>query len=130
MTQAWVVVVLVGLATIAIKSIGPVLLGGRDLPPRIASLIGLLAPALLGALVAINTFGSGRSLVLDERALGVAAAAVAIWRKAPVLLVVVIAAAVTAVRAGAPLGLAVDVDRHGRRRVLERRQLVRPGRER
>jgi predicted branched-subunit amino acid permease/branched-subunit amino acid transport protein len=97
MTQAWIVVVLVGLATIAIKSIGPVLLGGRDLPPRIAALIGLLAPALLGALVAINTFGSGRSLVLDERALGVAAAAVAIWRKAPVLLVVVIAAAVTAV---------------------------------
>ena len=97
MTQAWLVVVLVGVATIVIKSIGPVLLGGRDLPPRIASLIGLLAPALLGALVAINTFGSGRSLVLDERALGVAAAAIAIWRKAPVLLVVVIAAAVTAV---------------------------------
>jgi branched-subunit amino acid transport protein len=97
MTQAWLVVVLVGVATIVVKSIGPVLLGGRDLPLRIASLIGLLAPALLGALVAINTFGSGRSLVLDERALGVAAAAIAIWRKAPVLLVVVIAAAVTAV---------------------------------
>ena len=104
MTQAWVVVVLVGLATIVIKSIGPVLLGGHDLPPRIASLIGLLAPALLGALVAINTFGSvsakpfgtAHALVLDERVLGVAAAAIAIWRKAPVLRVVVIAAAVTA----------------------------------
>ncbi|MEO8423860.1 MAG: AzlD domain-containing protein [Actinomycetota bacterium] len=96
MTQAWRVVALVGIATIVLKSIGPVLLGGRELPPRIASLIGLLAPALLAALVAINTFGSGRSLVLDERVLGVAAAAVAIWRRAPVLLVVVIAAAVTA----------------------------------
>ena len=85
-----------GVATIGIKSIGPLLLGGRDLPPRIASLIGLLAPALLAALVAINTFGASRSLVLDERVLGVAAAGVAIWRKAPVLLVVVIAAAVTA----------------------------------
>jgi branched-subunit amino acid transport protein len=97
MTQAWLVVGLVGVATIAIKSIGPVLLGGRELPPRIASLIGLLAPALLAALVAINTFGDSRSLVVDERVLGVAAAAVAIWLKAPVLLVVVIAAAVTAV---------------------------------
>jgi branched chain amino acid efflux pump len=97
MTPAWLVVMLVGVATIAIKSIGPVLLGGRELPPRIASLIGLLAPALLAALVAINTFGAGRSLVLDERVLGVAAAGVAIWRKAPVLLVVVIAATVTAV---------------------------------
>lgn len=97
MTQAWLVVGLVGVATIAIKSIGPVLLGGRELPPRIASLIGLLAPALLAALVAINTFGDSRSLVVDERVLGVAAAGVAIWLKAPVLLVVVIAAAVTAV---------------------------------
>jgi branched-subunit amino acid transport protein len=96
MTQTWLVVALVGLATIAIKSIGPILLGGRDLPPRIAPLIDVLAPALLAALVAINTFGASRSLVLDERVLGVAAAGVAIWRKAPVLLVVVIAAAVTA----------------------------------
>ncbi len=97
MTQVWLVVALVGIATIVIKSIGPVLLGGRELPPRVASLVGLLAPALLAALVAINTFGAGRTLVLDERVLGVAAAGVAVWRKAPVLLVVVIAAAVTAV---------------------------------
>lgn len=96
MTQTWLVVGLVGLATIAIKAIGPILLGGRELPPRVASLIGLLAPALLAALVAINTFGTGRSLALDERVLGVGAAAIAVWRKAPVLLVVVIAAAVTA----------------------------------
>lgn len=97
MTDAWLVVALVSLATIAIKSIGPILLGGRELPPRIASLIVLLAPALLAALVAINTFGAGRSLVLDDRVLGVAAAGIAIWRRAPVLLVVVIAATVTAV---------------------------------
>jgi hypothetical protein len=96
MTGTWLVVALVGTATVIIKSIGPLLLGGRDLPPRFASLIGPLAPALLAALVAINTVGSARSLVLDERVLGVAAAAVAIWRRAPVLLVVVIAAAVTA----------------------------------
>lgn len=97
MTQTWLVVTLVGFATIVIKAIGPVLLGGRELPARVASLIGLLAPALLAALVAINTFGSGRTLVLDERVLGVAAAGVAVWRKAPVLLVVVIAASVTAI---------------------------------
>ena len=96
MTTTWLVVLLVGVATIAIKAIGPVLLGGRALPPRISSLIGLLAPALLAALVAINTFGDGRSLVIDARVLGVGAAAIAIWRKAPLLLVVVIAAAVTA----------------------------------
>jgi branched-subunit amino acid transport protein len=95
-SRTWLVVTVVAGATIVIKAFGPLLLGGRDLPPRIASLIGLLAPALLAALVAINTFGMERSLVLDERVLGVAAGAVAIWRRAPVLLVVVIAAAVTA----------------------------------
>lgn len=95
MTDTWLVVGLVGGATMLIKAIGPILLGGRALPPRVAGLIGLLAPALLAALVAINAFGSGRSLVIDERTLGVVAAGIAVWRKAPILLVVVIAAAVT-----------------------------------
>ena len=96
MTAAWWTVVLVGAATIVIKGAGPVLLGGRPLPKRLGTVIGLLAPALLAALVAISTFGSGRALVLDERALGVAAAAVAIAFNAPPLVVVVVAAAVTA----------------------------------
>jgi branched chain amino acid efflux pump len=97
MTTAWWTVAIVGAATIAIKGAGPVLLGGRPLPERLGRVIGLLAPALLAALVAINTFGVDRALVLDERALGVGAAAVAIWFKAPPLLVVAVAATVTAV---------------------------------
>ncbi len=96
MTHAWTVVTLVGAATIAIKAAGPVLLGGRPLPERLNGLIVLLAPALLAALVAINTFGSGRHLVIDARLAGVAVGAAAAWRKAPALLVVVLAAAVTA----------------------------------
>jgi hypothetical protein len=96
MTTAWWTVAIVGAATIAIKGAGPVLLGGRPLPERLGRVIGLLAPALLAALVAINTFGDERALVLDERALGVGAAVVAIWLKAPPLLVVIVAAAVTA----------------------------------
>jgi len=94
--DAWWTVVMVGAATIAIKGAGPVLLGGRPMPERMGTVIALLAPALLAALVAINTFGSERALVLDERALGVAAAGLAIVLKAPPLVVVVVAAAVTA----------------------------------
>ena len=95
-SAAWWLVALVGVATIAIKGAGPVLLGGKPLPPRIGRIIGLLAPALLAALVAISTFGGDRALVLDERAVGVGAAAVAVALKAPPLLVVIVAAVITA----------------------------------
>jgi branched-subunit amino acid transport protein len=96
MSQTWLVVGLVGAGTIAIKAIGPVLLGGRPLPERLSSVIELLAPALLGALVAVQTFGNGQALAVDERVLGVAVAAIAIWRKAPLLLVVILATVTTA----------------------------------
>ena len=65
MSQTWLVVGLVGAGTIAIKAIGPVLLGGRPLPERLSSVIELLAPALLGALVAVQTFGNGQALAVD-----------------------------------------------------------------
>jgi len=98
----WIVVLLVGAGTVAIKSAGPVLLGGRPLPERVTTLIVLLAPALLAALVAIDTFATARHLVMDARLAGVAVGSVAAWRRAPALLVVVLAAAVTAaVRAAA-----------------------------
>jgi branched-subunit amino acid transport protein len=96
MSAAWTVVVLTGIGTAVIKSLGPLLLGGRPLPPRIGGLVALLAPALLAALVAINTFAEGRSLTIDARVLGVGVAAIAIWRRAPVLLVIVLAAGTTA----------------------------------
>jgi hypothetical protein len=96
MSQTLLVVGLVGAGTIAIKAIGPVLLGGRPMPERLSSVIELLAPALLGALVAVQTFGNGQALAVDERVLGVAVAAIAIWRKAPLLLVVILATITTA----------------------------------
>jgi branched-subunit amino acid transport protein len=96
MSQTWLVVTLVGAGTVAIKAIGPVLLGGRPLPESLSRVIELLAPALLGALVAWQTFGIGEALAIDERVIGVAVAAVAIWRKAPLLVVVIVATVTTA----------------------------------
>lgn len=96
MSATWTVIVLVGAATIAIKGAGPLLVGGRDLPPRALRVLRLLAPALLSALVVTSVFAGGGRLAVDERALGIAVAAVALWLRAPVLVVVALAAAVTA----------------------------------
>jgi branched-subunit amino acid transport protein len=58
--------------------------------------IALLTPTLLTALVVTETFGEDGHLVLDERALGVGVAAVAVALRSPVLLAVILAALVTA----------------------------------
>jgi hypothetical protein len=96
MTAVWVVVVVVGLATMALKAVGPLLLGGRQLPTRFLAVVGLLAPALLAALVVTQTVGAGDGLVVDERLAGVAAGAGALALRMPLLAVVIVAAAVTA----------------------------------
>ena len=90
------VVLLVGAGTVMLKAVGPVLLAGRDLPRTLSSLLFLLAPALLGALVVTQAVGGDREIVLDERLFGIGAAIVAILLRLPLLAVVVIAAAVTA----------------------------------
>ena len=102
MSSTWLVVVVVGAGTIAIKAAGPILLGGRPLPKRFTGIVELLAPAVLGALVAVQSFGAGQTLVVDERLIGVAAAGIALWRKAPLLVVVVVAAAATALARAVP----------------------------
>jgi len=96
MTALWFAIVGAALASAAIKAAGPVLLGGRDLPPLAVALVAMLAPALLTALVVSETFGEEGHLAIDERALGVAVAGVAIALRAPMLLVITLAVIATA----------------------------------
>ena len=97
MSDAWLVVAVVGVGTVVLKAAGPVLLGDRPLPPPARSVVALLAPALLAALVATATLGSGQELVADARVIGLGAAVIALALRAPVLLVVVVAAAAAAI---------------------------------
>ena len=92
----WIIVVAVGVTTIAFKASGPVLLGGRPLGPRVQSVVDLLAPVMLTALVVTQTLAGDEEIVVDARVPGVAAAAVAIWRGAPIIVSMVIAGLVTA----------------------------------
>ena len=56
----------------------------------------LLPVALLAAIVTVQTFGHNQSLVLDGRVVGLGAAVVALRVRAPFIVVVVVAAVVTA----------------------------------
>ena len=96
MSSAWAVVIIVGACTIAFRAAGPVVLGGRALPLRLASAFELLAPSLLAALVVTQAVGSKDGIVLDTRLVGVAAGLVAILLRAPLIVVIVVAALATA----------------------------------
>jgi uncharacterized membrane protein len=64
--------------------------------PVAARISALLPVSLLAALVAVQTVTTSGRLVLDARAAGLAAAAVALLLRAPFLVVVVVGAAVAA----------------------------------
>ena len=96
MSDVWLVVVLVGAATVAFKAVGPVFLGGKELPMPLTAILFLLAPALLAALVVTQAVGGDHELVFDERLVGLGAAVIAIVLRAPLLAVVVVAAAASA----------------------------------
>ena len=97
MTAVWILVGVVGAVTVAIKAAGPVVLGARPLPAPATAVVGVLAPALLAALVVSQTLGDGAALTLDARLAGVAAADVAQLLRAPFLVVLASAAAVAAI---------------------------------
>jgi hypothetical protein len=97
MTTVWILVAALFAGTVALKAVGPVTFGGRRLSGRTAAVIGLVAPALLAALVVYETLASGGAgIAVDARVAGLAAAAVALALERPMLVVVLAAAATTA----------------------------------
>lgn len=96
MSDVWIVVAVVGGVTVLFKATGPVFLGERDLPVRMQGVLDLLAPVMLTALVVTQTVGADGELSVDARIPGVAAGAIAVWKRVPVVPAMVIAAVVTA----------------------------------
>jgi branched-subunit amino acid transport protein len=94
--MSWTLILALAAGAYAFKATGLVLLGGRALPERLVRCVALLPAALLAALIVVGTFADGQSLVLDARAAGVGVAAVAAARGVPFPIVIVLAAAVTA----------------------------------
>lgn len=88
--MTWTAVIVLAAGSWALKAIGPVLAGGRTLPPRLDTIVALLPPALLAALVALQTLTVERAIVVDARLPAILVAGVALWRGAPFLVVVLL----------------------------------------
>jgi hypothetical protein len=89
----WLIVIIASLACLSLKIAGylvPASVLERPAPARIAN---LLTVALLAALIAVQTLGSGSRIVLDARLPALAVAAVLLALRAPFLVVVIAAAA-------------------------------------
>ena len=96
MSTPAIVIVSCFVITAAIKAVGPIALGGRELPTWFTSVVILLSPALLAALVATQAFAEGDHLALSADTAGVAAGGLVVWRTGSIVACVVLAAAVTA----------------------------------
>jgi hypothetical protein len=95
-TVLWVAILAGCLAVAAIKLVGHLVPEHWLARPQVARVAGLVTVALLAALVAVQAATTGARVVLDARLAGVAAAGVALLLKAPFIVVVVVAALVTA----------------------------------
>ena len=94
--KAWLLIIVLAVGTVLMKTIGPVLAGGRQPPAALTRVIALVAPALISALVVAGTFTEGRHLVIDARAAGLVVGAVALWFRAPAAVALLHAALVCA----------------------------------
>ena len=94
--MTWTLVLGLAAGAFAFKVLGVIVIGDRVLPAPIERCLALIPAALIAALIAKDTFSVGQHLVIDARVAGVGAAVIAAWRKAPVVVVIVIGAAVTA----------------------------------
>jgi branched-subunit amino acid transport protein len=91
----WAAILVTGVGAYLLKLAGlsiPSSVLERPLVHRVADLMPV---ALLAALVAVQVFGSGSSLTVDARTAGLAVAVLALFLRAP-FIVVVFAAALTA----------------------------------
>jgi len=81
---------------VLIKASGPVMLGGRDLPPVVLRVISCMAPALLAALVVTSALAEGQGLRVGAEVFGMLAGGLLMWHRRSVVLAVLVAMVVTA----------------------------------
>lgn len=92
----WLLIAGTAVLTALIKAAGPVVLGGRELPPGVMGVIALMPPVLLAALVVTSALADGQRLQVDASTAGVVVGGLLLWRRQSLVVAVVAAAVVTA----------------------------------
>lgn len=95
--ELWWLIIGLSAASYGLKIAGFVVVGGRTMPPVLERCLALIPASLLAALVVKDTFTTAQDVVVDARAVGLLVALIAVWRKAPFIVVVLAAMAATAI---------------------------------
>jgi branched chain amino acid efflux pump len=95
--MSWPAILLLACGVYAMKALGPLIVRDRELPERWRALTALVAVPMLAALIVVQSATDGHRFVLDARLPAVAVATVAVWRRAPFALTVLLAGATSAV---------------------------------
>jgi branched-subunit amino acid transport protein len=86
--MSWTLVLGLAISAYALKLLGAVILGQREMPPVLQRCLLLIPAALLAGLITKDTFTTGQQLGIDARAAGLVVAVIATWRRAPFVVVV------------------------------------------
>lgn len=92
----WVAMLVLGAGVYGQRLLGMVAIDTTRMPARWQAVVERIPLAIIAAVVALQTGTAAGSLELDARIVGVAAAGVCAWRRLPLVVIVVVAAGVTA----------------------------------
>jgi uncharacterized membrane protein len=92
----WVVVGALAVGVYGQRALGAALVRTERVGDRWQAVLASLPLAIIAAVVALQTFTSKQQLTVDARLAGLAVAALCAWRRLPMLVTVLAAAATTA----------------------------------
>ena len=95
--RTWLLILVLAAGTVLMKTLGPVLAGGRQPPAAFTRVIALVAPALISALIVAGTFTQGQTLDHRRpRRRARQSRGIALWFRAPPVLAMLLAVIVRA----------------------------------
>lgn len=94
--MSWTTIVVMALGAYGFKALGLFAVSRVTMPGPVAGLVQFIPAALFCGIVVSQTLGDGSAEIVATRFVGVAAGAVAVWRRASLPVVIVVSAAVAA----------------------------------